>query len=1243
MQKTPARASLLLALLLAVPYTASAEPLRIYVEAEDCDGLQRYPYHNEDAEGWYAREANVRVYGAPGRSYFAAVHENAARKTMGQQLARPIPPGKYKVSLRIVGPGLTGKDSILEVRVGKTPIRFVWRHRGKRANWLPLQELNLAEAARNVTFTAVQLGGSNHDGLYMPLHNTIWLDTLYLTSDLEEKSPPDLVTERCLRAGIDPASVPERQPHAADDRGPNLPQTPAPVGRVVDDPIILKSFDGRRNLWPNSSFELGMNDGWATQRASHVFTDSDLSAENPFHGRYCFQVTGMRPFSRPYRLEKGGTVTLSLYVRGKNQEITATLRQIPGRGDPGFTRNRTAKYSVALKAQGKAGKEWTRLTVTGDLAAGWYYLAFENDGFLADAVQLEYGDQATNYAPRAEVEGALRTGQVGNIIHESEQDTLDLWLHNSSQTQRDASLRYRIVDVRDRAVAEGTTAPVSVAPGKTVTKPVALLPKLRGIFSVCFAADGREGTDGETVYLVMPRPPAKPTRHQLGGNMNPADKWELAVQSRMGLKWVLTCKSRQFAAAGEGAHPEPEVWKWHDEAAVLPAKYGMMLQPALWPGRVPAFMREEPSRTYRSVRGFHGPRPHALNLDLWKEHVTKVVGHYKKPISWWCIDDESEGAWDPSQFAEYIEATCDVAHKASPGVKVGFSGWVDYHEEVLKFMPVEKLDFFGASSFDLNYEEGRLTRHFARRHGKPYFCYGVGGRPPMHTMYHTLYHFLPPYAKAARMARRLINLLLVQDVTCAGHYAAVFRNYGVHYALNKPLCDYDATPLPWGGTFGCLGTLLADAEPVDHVRLGDTELLAHIFRIGERFGFTTFATNEVHHDLHYRPPDRELKGLTLPCPHGSVEVLDMYWNPHPGARWDGDRITIDLNEEPVFFLAKALGKEEIVEMIRGAKAPPPPCEMSMAFVPSTKQKGSVDVQVMLRNRTQKELRDVSIDMRHSRQPFTVSGDWLLAEPWAKVGRVPVGTEKEVRFATVLDGKAPYEDGRMRANLYAEGGFQVARDDRLWLVPSARTDSPFIDGKLSEWDTRPAAWLAYVWTGMPMGRHQAQLHEKPEHFSYASYRLDARAMFWTGHDEGNLYVAIRLEDDQPLLSVEKGEKLRLVFASRDPAPEIELQPLADGSVHLAAMRTTSEGIRAACTQTTETIHNGADLKPTRINPVLIEVSIPWENIGLVPEPGGVIGFDLYWSDADYEDGKVAEGTLRWAGGSKRTGYILLGSE
>ncbi|HNQ36143.1 MAG TPA: hypothetical protein PKN80_08795, partial [bacterium] len=644
--------------------------------------------------------------------------------------------------------------------------------------------------------------------------------------------------------------------------------------------------------------------------------------------------------------------------------------------------------------------------------------------------------------------------------------------------------------------AEGETEPVSVAGGQTVKRAVAIRPPLRGIFSATYGMAGRALPEGETVYLVMSRPSERPTRHELGANisLNPA---ELAVQSRLGLDWVLTCKTRELASADEGAHPAPGVWNWQDERAALPASYDMKLLPCFWPGHLPTFMVDPlDTAKYRTQRG--APRASRPKLDLWAEHVGTVASHYKSLVDMWCVDDEVECSWTPDSYAPVVKTTVEAVRQAAPGVKIGLSGTAEFTEELMRYVPPEQIDFFGASAFDYYYNEAKYAGGLKAKYGKPFICYGVGGRQPDATMYHTLYTFRPPRSKAAWMARLVVYQTLLTDLDVIGHYAGVFRNDGSHLGLNKPLCDYDATPYVWGGTFGCLGTLMADAELVEEVPLGPTDRLAFIFRTGRGLGAVTYATNTPQNDMHWKPAVREFRNLSLACPAGSVEALDMYWNPLTEAKWSGGKLRFDLNEEPVFIMNKNLSETDFMDLFRKAEVDAPPVEL--AFEPKVDGAGRVALEVLVKNNTGRDLEGASVDFRipsnpsASINPFNTAGAWV-APLKVSAGRIGAGQTARLTVPTAYEARLPLELGYLRGVVTASGGAEYAGEDYLWLLPApAAAAAPKADGDLAEWEGRPAAWLAYQ-RHFNFSCRWEQFLEGGENFGYPSYTLDGRVAFW----------------------------------------------------------------------------------------------------------------------------------------------------
>jgi hypothetical protein len=1182
--------------LAAVLTGGAALAARHYVEAEDCAGLQRYPYHNDTAPGWYAREANCRGYGAPGRAYCAAIHETAPAggRAMTQKLGAPIPAGTYKLFLRTLGPRVADEDSAVRVELGATPVLIQWRIGPRGAAWQAGGEVTLPAAVETVTFTAVTFGGYGHGGLYESDRKSIWVDTLYLTSNLGEKSPPDAQSERLLRAGIDP----EGWTPAEFDPEPN---TPAPEVELDATPILLDAADGRRNLWPNASFELGMNDGWAGTQP-YAFADKDLSTEQPFHGAHSLHVPArINPFTRAYFLAEGGAATLSLYLRGSAGAATVTLKQVSDEQDPNRkSRFFKVKTTHALTATVAVTPEWQRATVSGDLKPGWYFLSIVNaERLFVDAVQLERGGAATPFAPRAELEGALRTGCLANIVYE-EQRTLDAWFHNSGAQEKRARLAYRILDVREHCVAEGVTPEVAVAPGGTVRQALPLLPELRGIFSVTYALDGRRMPEGETVYLRMPKPSDKPTRHELGGNLS-FNEEEVAVNARLGLKWVLHCKTREVGSAKETVHPTPEAWNWRDDGPKRPLKYGMDTITCFWPQRLPAFMMTPADRVYRSVRG--NLKREMPDLGQWRDYCGTVAAHYQPWIKRWLPDDEAECSWDPAMYGKIVNATIDGVRDKAPGVKVGLSAVPEFLEELLKHVDPARVDFFGGSLLDYQYWEARYVRRLGEQYNKPWFCYGVGSRPPAGTMFHTSFLYENERWRAAWMARQLVNLLIIADLREFGHYAAVLRNDGGHLGLNKPLCDYEATPLPWGAMFGCLGTALAEAVPAGECDLGVTGCKVFFFTLGGRLFGVTWATATPDYDYHWKPAKLSFTNVEIPLGREQVDVYDMFMNPLKGVRSRGDSIALDLDEEPVFFAAKGVGREEFEKALKWAETPADPVFAFMSLTPA--QDGTLSIAVALRNNTKADLKNVVVDFRwpEKGRPLSTAAEWIFREYVKRAGDIPVGESKTVTLATLLDARKPFEDGYVRARITAQG-VDVAVEDTLWFVPAARVASP------DELAKSPAAWLAYDWAWAPLGRTKSQFQSNCENFGYPGYSLDGRLAIRVGHDAQNLYIRVSLQDDQY-----RGEA-------------------DDVTVEITTRKHPSEGM----------VVSVPFRAPTGAGPdreLVSTVVVPLKDFRSPPAPGEMLTFDVRWTDTDTMNGMPVSGTMRWAGGSRAGGFLLLG--
>ncbi|HPP12828.1 MAG TPA: hypothetical protein PKW42_08865, partial [bacterium] len=522
---------------------------RRILEVEEFEGLVRYPYHWNEAPGWYARESNCRFYGAPGKGYHAQIHEKAKFREITRALQPPLPAGRYKVFLRATGNNWHDRDNIVEVRLGSHSLRFAWQGK-RRFEWLPGQEFTSGEPITSVTLAAVQFGGKGFRQLYESNLRTLAVDTLYLTSDLTETTGPAVEGALLVEAGREaPVEILSGKTRP-DYREVLQAETPEPCRPARVSPVKLQSFDGRRNLWPNSSFEIGGNDGWFSFTMNpervHIFDERDHIRGQAYHGQYCLRIpANMCGTSRPVYLARPGKYTFSLTVKGQpgasarvllvgcQPDLSGRLRVMDEKG----------RWLTRLTIPVSLTEQWQRVSASAELPEGFLVLRVESaaDCFL-DAVMLEPGTTVTTYQPRAAVEAGLTTGQMGEILYDNGPTQLVLWASNSSPVPVREVLVYDVVDVRENTVASGEIA-LKLPANSTLSRKVTILKKpQRGLFSCFYSLKGRSGPEGELIYAVLPEIPQGMPRHALACNMDNVEE-VFRLMSRMGHKWQLYCKT----------------------------------------------------------------------------------------------------------------------------------------------------------------------------------------------------------------------------------------------------------------------------------------------------------------------------------------------------------------------------------------------------------------------------------------------------------------------------------------------------------------------------------------------------------------------------------------------------------------------------------------------------------------------------------------------------------------------------
>lgn len=1217
-------------------YSTELKTQRFFVEIESSAQLQRYPYFREWNDGWYSREFSCRGIPAPGMGWAAMIHNNipANKSSLVCQLEQTLPVGKVKIFLRVLHPKSKKGKPKIEVRMGGSQIQFEWG-KGKQFKWTDGKILELKRSTDQLELQVLRYGSPVIGVLYNPLRSLVCIDSAYITSDLSEMSPPSKEKEKMIKAGIIVRDLAPRDKFMSDDSSVYNATTPIPLEKPFVKPIYLSTLPGRKNHWPNASLELGMNDGWASQcpgKVRHVFTDQDLKKNDPFHGEHALSIKGhVGAFSRPHYLNKTQEMTFSLYARGSGK-VKAELRKINDiRYRPGkpFTFDRGLEKAIHFTIQ--AEKKWRRGFATSKLKEGWYYLYIKGDhDFELDGIQLEEGHQASSFQTRAIVEGAIRTGQLANIIYLDQQKSMTAWFHNSSPETIKTQLNYRIVDHRESTILN-TSSSIRI-PGNATKKINISLPLKNGIFSILYGIQGddRSFPEGETVYVTMPTPHTKTTRHELGANMSYSED-ELAVHARAGFKWVLTCKSREIT---EGRYMSDGTFNYRDDLASLPKKYGLGLIPNFWPKKTLKNMMVPIEAPYRKFRNGKNDKKPIMNK--WKDMVRKAAVHYQPYVKIWCIEDEMEfSQWDPKTILPYLDSAIDIVKASAPTVRLGISGDPDYVEELiaLGFNP-RRPDYFGASQFEYTYWKSDKTKYQKELYQKEFISYGVGGRPPANTMYHTRYAYFPAWGKILHMARQVIKGYLVQDLKVVGHYASIFRNNGVHLNTNKPLFDYDGTPIPWGATFFIIGNFLSEALPGPTYYLGNSDRLVHSFQLNGEEWATTCSMNTGSAEVHWKPAWRNIH-IHLNDPKKEIKVYDMFFNEIKNMTRTKTQLALKVGQEPLFFNSTTLSRKNLRKILNNAKISPRPLETSISFIPG--KKGNIDALVTVKNNTKETFKDVNVDLRYpKKKPWNITASTIFPLPHLNIKTLVPGKKISLRFPTIVDMKEPFESGFPRIHFKSSNGLDLAFDQGLWMLPAHRvSESLKLDGKLNEWKKYTAAWLAYEWCTNTAGRGQQQFYKNARYFNYPIFRLDARASIWAGNDSNYLYLAIKLEDDQLMLP---NETLKIILRGQNKSLVLQLKPKKDGSVDIQGNK--KGRITAICSTTLEVIENGTDNQKKEFTFLGIEVRIPKKLLGTNLTNNTIAGFDLFWTDADHDGKDMVKGTLRWAAQSQNTGYLYL---
>jgi len=1230
---------IILVLLVLAGTTFSAE--RRLLEVEEFTGLVRYPYHYEKATGWYARESNCRFYGAPGKGYHAQIHENARFLKISTALHPELPAGQYKVFLRVCGNSWHDKDNIVEVGLGEQKLRFSWQHR-RKFEWLPGQVFSVSQPIEKVTLTAIQFGGKGFRQLYETSLRTLAVDTIYITSDLGETTGPTVEGSLLVEAGRDAPGEILSGKETTTYRKVKQAESPEPVVSPRVQMLRLQSYDGRRNIWPNSSFEIGGNDGWASVSMNnlqvHIFDERDHIPGQSYHGQYCLRIpAGSCGTSRPLYLEKPGQYTFSVAIRGQEKAEAKVLLVSCQKDASGklVLLDKQGKWQTLAKMSVPLSLQWQRVSCVAELPAGLLALRVESavDCFL-DAVMLEPGEKMTDYQPRALVEAGLTTGKMGDIIYDDGPIKLIAWANNSGAEKADINLKYDMVDVREKVVGEGRIK-LSVPAHTTISQEVIISQEpVRGLFSIFYHVEGHAYPEGELILSVLPEILPKNPGHALASNMDNVEE-VFRLMSRMGHRWQLYCKtSRQTSA--EGINPDKETWNWQPakETKLLPESFGLKYLPCLWPTRLPKHLTDIAASETEAVgkglrdvvRSTQTSRIPAMpDLKNWSFYCQQL-GRNLPEIQWWNIEDETELYYTPKEFARIVKSTVSGFAGSGRQVRLSLSCTPDYTEDLIAELGRVPFHAFGGSSYNMEYWDSVKVRGLQRRYGLPWYCIGVGwdNQPQM---YHSFPTYQPVYASAARTAREMVFLSLVQDARIIGHYTGrIWQRNGL-FNTDFPLMDYTGVPLPHGFSYSCVGLLLANAEPVEDIYLEKLDTMIFVYRQNNRLGAVTWANNTPNLDIHWKTWPKNIRNFTVPA---EIDVLDMYGNPVRETKIERGKTMVDLGEEPYFFLNRSMKEEEFITALKNATAALPEVEMRLVFLPGQKEK--VDLGVWIANHTDKVISDIKLDALFPPDRMVSKTDWILKERTGQVASfISPGKAVFGRFPTTISLEYPVENATFTVWLNV-GEKEIPWYERCWLTVAKRVKSK--PGQGIDWSGVQPAWIYTTFSWGRFGRSFPQIVSGAENMKYA-FRNDGRVALRAGYDEERLYLQFQVEDDSLVFQGEGKERdfFQLKFKKNliadfqaEMKPDVigYIFPESNGKVKISGL----SGARGKMWRQNQEVY-------------ILEISLPLAEV--IPgawKTNQAIGFDFLWNDADREEEKIYCTLLRWAGGCRTFGQLFF---
>ncbi|MBI5685021.1 MAG: carbohydrate binding domain-containing protein [Verrucomicrobia bacterium] len=338
--------------------------------------------------------------------------------------------------------------------------------------------------------------------------------------------------------------------------------------------------DGVKNFVPNSSFECdGANwgsytyglSGWA---GNLYRLEGAVDGAVASHGGYSLKIAlspktlpvfwfdYYEPIRQPvrrvlaanrgwFRVTPGEKMTLSAFMRADSDGVVAQLAAIEAP-------SRMLRQAVTV------GREWKRFEFTFAPRQPFIFIAAGLDldeskldaaTIWLDAIQLERGDRATDYAPRASVESFIETAAPGNtFIAPADGATLTVRACNDSDREQTVRGKLMVTDFFDKTVFENHPA-ITVSAHSSGSVAVRGICKGRqGFFRTTWTA----GAEPQALRMAIIEPAPKDAKDSPMG-FNHAYPWQFLVKlaRQAGIVWW-----RDWSAKWQTCEPEKGRFDW---------------------------------------------------------------------------------------------------------------------------------------------------------------------------------------------------------------------------------------------------------------------------------------------------------------------------------------------------------------------------------------------------------------------------------------------------------------------------------------------------------------------------------------------------------------------------------------------------------------------------------------------------------------------------------------------------------